>query len=107
MKLDVSTIPYIELKSNMAEDDLDIFISIYCDQRENGEDLVMSTIEGYEKHSFSSTLAELTNSASWKDEDGNSCIHKEDMVYAVSVLEKIINLAHKALKEAQSLKQID
>lgn len=91
----------------MTEDDLDIFISIYCDQRENGEDLVMSTIEGYEKHSFSSTLAELTNSASWKDEDGNSCIHKEDMVYAVGVLEKIINLAHKALKEAQSLKQID
>lgn len=91
----------------MAEDDLDIFISIYCDQRENGEDLVMSTIEGYEKHSFKSTLAELTNSACWKDEDGNNCIHKEDMIYAVGVMEKILNITHNALKEAHSLKQKD
>jgi len=106
MKLDISTIPYIELKS-YDEDDLDIFISLYCDQRGSGEDLVMSTIEGYEKHSFSSTLAELTNSACFKDEDGNKCIHKEDMIYAVGVMDKILNLTHKALKEAQSLKQID
>ena len=105
MLLNITSIPHIELNDD-TDEDLDLFTSFYVDgvphstngNSSNGE------VEGSQTHSFRSTLKDLTESALIFDETGTpKRISREDKLYAVGVMERILNITHEELRKVQVL----